>query len=76
MSELIVKIKSNAKKKYLIKGKEIDFEELEKLMHLSIAREKMRKVVSIAVKTGLSKMTNKEINEIVKETRQQTKHNR
>ena len=65
-----VKIKLAAKKKYGIKGNQIDFEELEKKIILSLARDNLDKAVKIARETGLSKMSNKEINQIIKETRQ------
>ena len=69
MSELIVNISPTIKKKYSIRGNRIDFNELEEKIRLANARERLDRVVKIAKETGLSKMTNKEINEIIKEVR-------
>jgi len=43
---------------------------LEKKIILSLARDNLDRAVKIARESGLSKMTNKEINQIIKETRQ------
>lgn len=75
MSDLKVKIKPTTRRKYLIKENVIDFEELEKLILLANARKSMEKVVALAKKTGLSKMSNREIDKIIKETRQRAKDN-
>jgi hypothetical protein len=69
MSELIVNIKPSARKKYLIKGKEMNFEELEKKILLAQAREAMDRIVKGAKEAGLDKLTNKEINGIIKAAR-------
>jgi len=66
MEKLTVTITPKEKKKYNIKKNQLDFEELEKLIILSGARENLKKAVAIARKTGLSKMTQKEINDEVK----------
>ena len=71
MIELKIKIKPSLRKKYNIKEREMDFEELEKIIRMEIVREKFDRVIQIAKETGLSKMTQKEINKIIKETRQQ-----
>lgn len=69
MSELIVSISPAIKKKYRISGNRIKFNELEEKIRLAKARERLDRVVKIAKETGLSKMTNKEINQIIKEVR-------
>lgn len=76
MSELRVKIKLSTKRKYRIINDSMNFEELERLIRLSILQEKIERVSSIAKKTGLSKMTSKEIDQIVKSTRQRAKNSR
>jgi hypothetical protein len=75
MNELKVKIKPTTRKQYLIKENEIGFEELKRLILLANARKRMEKVVALAKKTGLSKMSNKEIDKIIKESRQRAKNN-
>ena len=69
MSELIVNIKPAARKKYLIKDKEMSFEDLEKKILLAQAREAMDRVVKGAKEVGLDKLTNKDINRIIKAAR-------
>jgi Glu-tRNA(Gln) amidotransferase subunit E-like FAD-binding protein len=49
----------------------MNLEELEKIIRMEIVREKFDRVTQIAKETGLSKITQKEINKIIKETRQQ-----
>jgi Glu-tRNA(Gln) amidotransferase subunit E-like FAD-binding protein len=71
MIELKIKIKPSLRKKYNIKEREMNFEELEKIIRMEIVREKFDRVTQIAKETGLSKITQKEINKIIKETRQQ-----
>jgi hypothetical protein len=43
MSDLLVKIKTSQRKKYLIKDKEMEFEELEKKILLAQAREALER---------------------------------
>jgi Glu-tRNA(Gln) amidotransferase subunit E-like FAD-binding protein len=71
MIELKIKIKPSLRKKYNIKEREMNLEELEKIIRMEIVREKFDRVTQIAKETGLSKITQKEINKIIKETRQQ-----
>ena len=73
MSELKVKINLATKRKYRIKGDTMNFEELEKLIRLSILREKLARVSGLAKKSGLSKVTSKEIDQIIRTTRQRAK---
>lgn len=70
MNSITVKISSVDKKKLNLKSKEIDYVDFERLIRLSIARERLKKVVSIAQKTGLSKMTAKEIDIEIKAYRE------
>ncbi len=76
MSELIVNISPTIKKKYRISGNRIDFDELEEKIRLATARDRLDRVVKIAKETGLSKMTNKEINQIIKEVRANARSSR
>lgn len=76
MSELRVKIKLSTKRKYRITNDSMNFEELERLIRLSILQEKIERVSNIAKKAGLSRMTSKEIDQIVKSTRQRAKNSR
>jgi Glu-tRNA(Gln) amidotransferase subunit E-like FAD-binding protein len=71
MIELKIKIKPSLRKKYNIKEREMNLGELEKIIRMEIVREKFDRVTQIAKETGLSKITQKEINKIIKETRQQ-----
>jgi hypothetical protein len=74
MSELIVTISPAIKKKYNIKGSKINFTELEQKLQLAIARERLNNIVKMAKESGLSKMTNKEINQIIKEARENARN--
>ena len=69
MEALKVKIKPAAKKKYEIEGNEIDFELLEKKIRIALRQEQLDRTVQAAKEAGLSKMTNKQINQIIKEVR-------
>ncbi len=73
MNTITVKISSVDKKRLNIKDKEIDYVDFERLIKLSIARERLKEVVSIARKTGLSKMTAKEIETEIKAYRESAK---
>lgn len=73
MNTITVKISSVDKKRLNIKDKEIDYVDFEQLIKLSIARERLKEVVSIARKTGLSKMTAKEIEAEIKAYRESAK---
>lgn len=73
MNTITVKISSVDKKRLNIKDKEIDYVDFERLIKLSIARERLKEVVSIARKTGLSKMTAKEIEAEIKAYRESAK---
>ena len=73
MNKITVKISMVDKKKLNLRSKEIDFVELERLIKLSMARENLKKVVAIARKTGLSKMTSKEIDAEIKAYRESAK---
>jgi len=64
-----VNIKIATKKKYGIKGNEIDFEELERKIRLSVTKDLFDKTVESAKKSGLSKMTLSEIDNEVKSYR-------
>ena len=76
MNTLKVKISSTDKRRLKIKDNEIDFTELERLVKLSIAKDQMKKVVKIARKTGLSKMTPREIDLEIKAFRKGAQGNR
>jgi len=76
MSELIVNISPTIKKKYRISGNRINFNELEEKIRLANARDRLDRVVKIAKETGLSKMTNKEINQIIKKSRENARSSR
>lgn len=69
MNELKVKVNPTIRKKYGIIGSSINFIELEKKIRLALAREKLDQIAKIAKETGLSKMTNDQINNIIKEAR-------
>jgi|GEM_PF-1945941 len=69
MEAIKVKIKTASKKKYEILGNEIDFDLLENKIRNEIMREQFDRTVEAAKKAGLSKMTNKEINTIIKKVR-------
>ncbi len=73
MNKITVKISAVDKKKLNLRSKEIDFVDLERLIRLSMARENLKKVVAIARKTGLSKMTSKEIDAEIKAYRESAK---
>jgi hypothetical protein len=73
MNKITVKISAIDKKKLNLKSDEIDFVDLERLIMLSAARENLKKVVAIARKTGLSKMTSKEIDAEIKAYRESAK---
>lgn len=73
MNTITVKISSVDKKRLNIKDKEIDYVDFEQLIKLSIARERLKEVVYIARKTGLSKMTAKEIEAEIKAYRESAK---
>lgn len=73
MDKITVKISAVDKKKLNLKSNEIDFVDLERLIRLSTARENLKKVVTIAAKTGLSKMTSKEIDAEIKAYRENAK---
>ena len=73
MNKITVKISAADKKKLNLKSSEIDFVDLERLIKLSIARKRFKKVVSIARKTGLSKMTDKEVDSEIKAYRESAK---
>ncbi len=73
MNTITVKISSVDKKRLNIKNKKIDYVDFERLIKLSIARERLKEVVSIARKTGLSKMTAKEIEAEIKAYRESAK---
>ncbi len=66
MTELKIRIKPKDKKKYSIKEKEMDFADLEKKIRLSITKDLLEKTVKAAEATGLSKMTQKEIDAEIK----------
>jgi hypothetical protein len=76
MSELIVTISPAIKKKYRIAGKKINFNELEEKIQLAAARDRLDRIVKAAKEAGLSKMTNKEINQIIKEARENARISR
>ncbi len=69
MSELKVKITPTIKRKYSIQGNSIDFSELEEKIKLSIASDRLDRIVRVAKENGLSKMPNKEIDQVIKEVR-------
>jgi hypothetical protein len=73
MNKITVKISAVDKKKLNLRSKEIDFVDLERLIRLSMARENLKKLVAIARKTGLSKMTSKEIDAEIKAYRESAK---
>ena len=66
MTQIKIKIKAKDKKKYRIKEKEMDFADLEKKIRLSIAGDLLEKTVKVAEATGLSKMSQKEIDAEIK----------
>ncbi len=76
MSELMVTISPAIKKKYGIKGNKINFNKLEEKIELAKARERLDRIVKMAKETGLSKMTNKEINQVIKEAREYASNSR
>jgi hypothetical protein len=69
MSDLIVKIKISQRKKYLIKDKEMEFEELEKKILLAQAREAIERTTRGAKEAGLDKLTSEDINRIIRTAR-------
>lgn len=69
MEALKVRIKSSSKKKYKIKGKEIDFELLEAKVRTVLFQEQFDRTAQAAKSSGLSKMTKKEIDTIINEVR-------
>ncbi|MBS1681015.1 MAG: hypothetical protein JST48_04830 [Bacteroidetes bacterium] len=73
MDTLKVKISSTDRRRLKIKNKEIDFSDLEQLVKLSIARDRMKQVVRAARQTGLSKMTSNEIEAEIKAYRRSAK---
>ena len=75
MNTLKVKISSTDKRRLKIKNNEIDFADLERLVKLSIAKDRLKKVTQIAHQTGLSKMTSSEINAEMKAYRRSAKAN-
>lgn len=76
MNQIKVKVNPLIRKKYNLKGNEINFIELEEKIKLSIARDRLDRLVKTAKETGLSKMTNKEINEVIKDARKNARNNR
>lgn len=67
--KLTVTIEPQEKKDYKISGREMRFSELERKILLRHAQRALENAARIAKETGLSKMTNKEINHIIKEVR-------
>jgi hypothetical protein len=76
MNKLKVNINSLIRKKYNIRGSEINFEELEIKIKLANARDRLKKLNKIAKETGLSKMTNREINNIIADVRKNARSSR
>lgn len=76
MSEIVITISPTLKKKYRIDSNRMNFQELEEKIRLANARDNLDRVVKIAKETGLSKMTNKEIDQIIKEVRQNARSSR
>ena len=69
MKEIIIKVNSKDRKKYGLENTTMSFAELEKKIMLAQAREALERTAMIAKRTGLSKMTNREINQIIKTVR-------
>ena len=67
--KLTVRIEPQEKKDYKISGREMRFSDLEKKILLKQAQRSLENAARIAKETGLSKMTNKEINQIIKKVR-------
>ncbi len=67
--KLLVRIEPQEKKDYKISGTEMKFSDLERKILLKHAQRALENAARIAKETGLSKMTNKEINQIIKEVR-------
>lgn len=69
MKEIIIKVNSKDIKKYRLEDAKMSFAELEKKIALAQAREAIERTAMIAKRTGLNKMTNREINQIIKTVR-------
>lgn len=69
MKEIIIKINSKDRKKYGLEDARMSFAELEKRIVLAQAREALERTAMIAKRAGLSKMSNREINQIIKTVR-------
>lgn len=67
--KITVRIEPQEKKDYKISGREMRFSDLEKKILLKQAQRSLENAARIAKETGLSKMTNKEINQIIKKVR-------
>ena len=69
MTEITIKINRKDRKKYGLENTTMSFAELEKKIVLAQAREALERTAMIAKRTGLSKMSNREINQIIKTVR-------
>lgn len=69
MEALKVRIKSSSKKKYKIRGKEIDFEILEAKVRTVLFQEQFDRTTQAAKRSGLSKTSKKQIDAIINEVR-------
>ena len=69
MTEITIKINRKDRKKYGLEDARMSFAELEKKIVLAQAREALERTAMIAKRTGLSKMSNREINQIIKTVR-------
>ena len=69
MEELRIKIKRTDRKKYDLEVNEINFSELEKKILLTHAREALERSALRAKEAGLDKLSNRDINRIIKTVR-------
>jgi hypothetical protein len=67
--KLIIKIQPGEKSEYDIKGKEISFSDLERKILKRNAQRALESAARAARVSGISKMSNKKINSIIKEVR-------
>lgn len=74
MKTLTVPINENDYKKFGINNNKIPFTELKEKISLEVAKQALLKCQAIAQKTGLSKMSLKEINDEIREVRKNAKN--
>lgn len=69
MKELRIKINNKDRKKYGLETDEMNFSDLEKKILLAQAREALERTAMRAKESGLDKLSNKDINRIIKTVR-------